>query len=464
MLYVANHPPSPTMSWSTSCAIFASLPVSFAPVPMAGIGYYPSYDRLTPQQRGMYLRWLEGGRVEDFEDSACLFLFFYGLEQRILAELDPTTGTDEIRLLYAELAQLAQRFSHHHSFWHYARSLLDLLDGLLVSLGVAPPERPVANGPVPYAVMPVMLQLELAAAAKHGLQVAPEVALALVRAHHGARLRTPARRCIEEFDALFLERYSEHFPGGLSLEATSSGPLALSYRPAARGPQWRSIVFHQSALGTMNHSGGTLNVALVPVGPYEGEVTITIADLSPVLSAQTFPEPLRGIIEECQTALERYSRYMGTKDADPASAKAQALLPPELRQRPARAATLVNLDVVADLLASDRVTIIMDERLSDKPDIGGTEAPPPSSVPDEGAPTASGGLDDDHWSLARELTRREKWSRAEAALVASELGLEFLSLALAMINEEALERTGSLLFEGDDPIAVDHQTYQEMTT
>jgi hypothetical protein len=197
MLYVASRPPPPAMTWFTSCVIDASLPVSFAPVPMDGIGYYPSYDRLTPQQRGTYLRWLAGGRVDDFENQACLFLFFYGLERRILADLDPTTGTDEIRLLYVELAQLAQRFSHRHSFWHYARSLLDLLDGLLVSLGVAPPERPESHGPVPFSVMPVMLQLELAAAAKHGLPVAPEVALALVRAHPGARLRTPARRCVE---------------------------------------------------------------------------------------------------------------------------------------------------------------------------------------------------------------------------------------------------------------------------
>lgn len=464
MLYVASRPPPPAMTWFTSCVIDASLPVSFAPVPMDGIGYYPSYDRLTPQQRGTYLRWLAGGRVDDFENQACLFLFFYGLERRILADLDPTTGTDEIRLLYVELAQLAQRFSHRHSFWHYARSLLDLLDGLLVSLGVAPPERPESHGPVPFSVMPVMLQLELAAAAKHGLPVAPEVALALVRAHPGARLRTPARRCVEEFDTLFLDRYRQRFADGLRLSATTTDPLVLSYRPAARGPQWRSIVFHRSALGTTSPSGGVPRLELVPVGPYEGDVTITIADLSPVLSAQTFPAPLRVIVEECHAALERYSRYMGTKDADPTSAKAQALLPPELRQRPARAATLVNLDVVADLLASDRVTIIMDERLSDQPDIGVTETPPPPSPAVDSPSAASGGLDDDHWSLARELTTREQWSREEAALVASDLGLEFLSLALARINEEALDRTGSVLFEGDDPIAVDHQTYQEMTT
>ena len=464
MLYVSKRSPSPAMSWFTSCAIDASLPVSFAPVSMDGIGYYPSYDRLTAQQRGAYLRWLEGGRVDDFENQACLFLFFYGLEHRILGDLDPTTSTAEIRLLYAELAQLAQRFSHRHSFWHYARALLDWLDGLLVCLGVAPPERPESHGPVPMAVMPVMLQLELAAAAKHVLPVAPEVALALVRAHPGARLRTPARRCVEEFNTLFLSRYCQSFPDGLSLSAATTNPLVLSYRPAARGPQWRSIVFHQSALGTTNPAGGVLRLELVPVGIYENEVTITIADLSPVLSVQSFPAPLCGIVEECHMALERYSRYMGTKDADPASAKAQALLPPELRQRPARAATLVNLDVVADLLASDRVTLIMDERLDDQPKTVLTEAPSSSTALVESPPAASGGLDEAHWSLARQLATRELWSRQEAALVANELGLEFLSLALAHINEEALERTGSVLSEGDDPIAVDQQAYQEMTT
>ncbi len=441
--------------------------MSDAPGTMAGIGYHPSRDWLTSQQRGTYLQWLEGGCVEDFEDSKFLFYFLFGLERRIFAELDPTTGTDEISQLYAALAQLTQRFSHHESFWYQAQYLLDLLDILLVSLGVAPPERSPDNGLVPPDELPVMLQLELAAAAKHGLPVAPEVALALVRAHPGARLRTPARRCVEEFDALFLERYHQRFPEGLSLEATSSGPLAISYRPAARGSMWRSIVFHQSALGTMNPSRGTVRVELVPVEPYYSEVTITIADLSPVLSAETFPEPLRGIAEECQAALERYSRYMGTKDADPSSAKAQALLPPELRQRPAKAATLVNLDVVADLLASDRVTIIMDERLNDQPDVG----PPSSSTPSEPSTPAecppvstAGGLGDVHWALVRELATRDQWTRTDATRVAATLGLEFLNFELARINEEALDRTGSVLFEGDDPIAVDYQTYQEMTT
>ena len=287
MIYVTSRPQHQTMTWFTSCAIDSSQPVSFAPDSMDGIGYYPSYDRLTPQQRGTYLRWLEGGRVNDFENQACLFLFFYGIERRVLADLDPTTGSDEIKLLYAEVAQLARRFSHRHSFWHFARSLLDLLDGLLVSLGVAPPERPENLGPVPFAVMPVMLQLELAAAAKHGLPVAPEVALAFVRAHHGAHLRTPARRCVEEFNALFLNRYVQRFPNGLLLGATSNGPLVLSYRPAARGPRWRSIVFHQSALGTTNPLGGTLDVEIMPA--YADEVSLTISDLSPVLSAESFP-------------------------------------------------------------------------------------------------------------------------------------------------------------------------------
>lgn len=462
MLYIEHGPALPTTQWLTSYTIDASLPVSFAPTVMNTIGYYPSYDRLTPPQRGTYLRWLEGGRVDDFDDQACLFLFFYGLEHRILADLDPTTGTDEIRLIYIELAQLAQRFSHRHSFWHYARSLLDLLDALLVSLGVAPPERPESHGPVPFSVMPVMLQLELAAAAKHGLPIAPEVALAIVRSHSDARLRTPARRCVEQFDTLFLARYRQRFADGLTLPALTTDPLVLSYRPAARGPQWRSIVFHHSALGTTNPSGGALSLEFVPLGPYESAVTITIDDLSPVLSAQSFPRPLRDIVEECHAALDRYSRYMGTKDADPTSAKGQALLPPELRQRPARAATLVNLDVVAELLASDRVTIIMDERLNDQPDVG----PPPSepSPPAESPPAAASGLGDAHWALVRELATREQWSRADATRVAATLGLEFLNLELARINEEALDRTGSVLFEGDDPIAVDHQTYQEMTT
>ena len=46
------------------------------------IGYYPSYHKLTPSQRGKYLKWLED--ITQPIDIGYVFIFYYGLERHIV--------------------------------------------------------------------------------------------------------------------------------------------------------------------------------------------------------------------------------------------------------------------------------------------------------------------------------------------------------------------------------------------
>jgi hypothetical protein len=71
-------------------AIITSLSVGrMAAHPLQDFGYYPSYENLTAEQRRCYLEWLAAGR-EDADPSqrslGYVFMFFYGLERRILTE------------------------------------------------------------------------------------------------------------------------------------------------------------------------------------------------------------------------------------------------------------------------------------------------------------------------------------------------------------------------------------------
>ncbi len=47
------------------------------------IGYYPSYDKLSPEQRYMYLKWLEDVTNTEI-DIGYVFIFYYGLERHLL--------------------------------------------------------------------------------------------------------------------------------------------------------------------------------------------------------------------------------------------------------------------------------------------------------------------------------------------------------------------------------------------
>ncbi|MCB1091615.1 MAG: TerB N-terminal domain-containing protein, partial [Verrucomicrobiae bacterium] len=90
MLYSSNG----RLPWpGEPSAIDPSLPVARpARGEAARLGYYCNFDYLTPGQRGAYLEWLAQGRRDADpaeRDLGYVFLFFYGLERRILLVRDP---------------------------------------------------------------------------------------------------------------------------------------------------------------------------------------------------------------------------------------------------------------------------------------------------------------------------------------------------------------------------------------
>jgi tellurite resistance protein len=78
-------------------------------------------------------------------------------------------------------------------------------------------------------------------------------------------------------------------------------------------------------------------------------------------------------------------------------------------------------------------------------------------APPEAPPTpvdAVDGLDGSHSALARQLAAKESWSRADLEMLAATHGL-LPDGAIDAINEAALDRTGEMLCNGDDPVTVD---------
>ena len=65
-----------------------SLPVNRANPDRAGAGmtYWPSYSSISPECRAAYLDWLATGRRDPGAYIGYVFLYFYGLERRVLAE------------------------------------------------------------------------------------------------------------------------------------------------------------------------------------------------------------------------------------------------------------------------------------------------------------------------------------------------------------------------------------------
>lgn len=283
-------------------------------IAMASASYWPSYAEVSPAFRGKYLRWLAGGRQDPEVDLGCVFLFFYGIERRVL--LDADSGGEaarEVPTLLAEVERLLGIYGENGSFRGYATRFLEFARARHGLLDLAAPSPPAGR---PGPELPLALRIALGRFAVSRAPVPAEWALAWIRLSPQVSLRTAAIRCPEEFEAAFRHRYRERFGEGMVLKPNRT-PLAITYRSASA-----------------SFSGQAFRVG--------------IDDLPDVGVLQAPLDRLRKVAEAATDAVDRYSRWMGrTGEGD--SLAALALLPPEVVRSRVRRKTP---PLLADLMSS----------------------------------------------------------------------------------------------------------------
>ena len=71
------------------------------------MGYWPSYSEISADARGAYISWLAQGKNDPNADLGYVFLFFYGLERRILIDYQQgMVGDEEVRTIRCEVELL----------------------------------------------------------------------------------------------------------------------------------------------------------------------------------------------------------------------------------------------------------------------------------------------------------------------------------------------------------------------
>ncbi|HEV2045645.1 MAG TPA: TerB N-terminal domain-containing protein [Chthoniobacterales bacterium] len=213
-------------------AIIKSLPVGNVPAsPLQDFGYWPSYDRITPEQRRCYLEWLSAGRKDTDPTQRSLgyvFLFFYGLERRIVvdADRDPMLLDEVLRLLqhYGSAHKSRSLRSYflqllHFGGWRLGSGAYRDLWPRLLALDV---DRPDPEG----------LRFVLANLCQRQEALDWTVAYRLAFSDQQSRRSTVVARTQEKFFALFRQRFNEAFSGGLLLQAAKQEGR-VEYRPAS---------------------------------------------------------------------------------------------------------------------------------------------------------------------------------------------------------------------------------------
>jgi len=269
------------------------------------LDYWPSYAGASPRARAAYQDWLRTGRKNPDADLGYVFLYFYGLERRVLHDTKTSSAArGETPLLQSEIERLLTIYTASGSFQSYAGSLLDLLRANSVKSGLYRESPPPLRG---SGELTFEHRLALAQCAADGSALPAEWAHVWFLGDPTTTLRTPARRCPEEFRRLFLLAYRETFDPGMSLPRNRT-KLKLERRPASSTFGYRHC---------------------------EDTVTLDLPDVS-VLTGPV--KKLQALADTCCDRLDPYSRFIRNDRSLAETFDALAELPlvlwPEASRRP----------------------------------------------------------------------------------------------------------------------------------
>lgn len=254
-----------------------------------------AYSQLRPEIRTGYLEWLAGGRSAPEAPQLFLFLFFCGLERRVLSDIRASNVSNaEILSLIAEVERLLETYGRHSRFAYcaaYFVTVARLLIGDLRPEALEPLlERVGARSRVVWDIGPALL-------AATGRPPTPRWAFALWSRWDLARRATPAFRCPAEVRDLFLIYSSEILPAVFQFRQ-GRAPLVVHYQPA--NPSLPApFVLKMTGVREVRHSRDQM-------------------------------EQLQRVADRVFADLAPYSRWLGRNGKPSSPAAALALLPPDL--------------------------------------------------------------------------------------------------------------------------------------
>jgi tellurite resistance protein len=248
-----------------NCLIDPSLKVSSTQANIAGANmpYWPSYSLINPECRRAYLQWLSEGKNEPSAYIGYVFLYFYGLERRLMLD----NAGKEAGAIYSELQRLHALYSANHSFNSYATTLLS---AAAVKYQQETKWPPLSLKKVTWQ-LPLDLLVAIGSTVGKGIALDAFQMLTWYNAHPEKRLPPLAARCPEEFKSLFKTRFEAKFPQGMMVSPPKR-TLSATYRAAS---STFSVNFHVGATAIPDVSGLT-----APLNAIDSVIAACAADLT----------------------------------------------------------------------------------------------------------------------------------------------------------------------------------------
>lgn len=292
-VYVSRQPPRYDGHASDPAEIVLHAEVKRPRGELEDLGYWPWYARAAPEHRFRYLEWLASGKKALPSVEGYLFLYFYGLERRLLLDgADRSLVLREVVRL-RKLDEPRRGTKEGNSFRNYSTGLL--------WFEVARAPQAFEEGAIRHVCSltqrwtPESLVPALAWHAKASKPMGAELARHVASLNPRSQQSVVIRRVPEKFHELFAKRFNETHGTGLNLKV-SKRPRKHTYRPASSG--------------------------LV-------EVACTVADPTGIPSQF---EPLADLWNSCVDDLRKLSKVAAAPESGPITIDAWEAMPPDLRE------------------------------------------------------------------------------------------------------------------------------------
>lgn len=191
-----------------------------------GMSYWPSYSDISAEARSAYMDWLEKGRRVKGAYIGYVFLFFYGLERRILVD-DPSEK--EIVSIRDEVNGLLSLYGDNRSFRSYAENFLGLIN---VTLGEGYHKAETNPNLIARGIYSPSFKVELGKLVVNKNPIPWDLALEWSLRDPETKLRVPAKRCPKEFASVFEELYRAKYGEGMVVPPNKK-KIELEYHPAS---------------------------------------------------------------------------------------------------------------------------------------------------------------------------------------------------------------------------------------
>lgn len=259
------------------------------------LGYWPSYRKLSSEARYVFLKWLANGRNHPNIDIGFVFIYFYGLERRVLTDMQTSINArSEIYDIISEVERLLSIYNSNDSLQGYASRFLEFIkikyQKNKIKVGLPSDQS--------YHDIPLSFKLGLSYYSKMGKPIPPSWAFYWFQNYPYYRpLRTAAERCQREFVELFKVKYYEKFNDGLIISEPKRR-LKIYYKPASRS--------------------------------FSGVQKEIVTSLPDVISLDKPLKQIEVIVDSSIEDLDAYSRYLGRKPDEKNSLTVLSLLPQEI--------------------------------------------------------------------------------------------------------------------------------------